>query len=236
MLFTEIDWSNCPKKPPKNQINTAFWWRLWTGTLVFHSWTLSHDATEVGICGRGCVYKPNPCRTKPRAVRQAAEVCSRMPLLGWPLRKPDFNRGRGQRGEVIHLIHTLNSTADGRPQECSERRAGFWGEESRFNEDLLVSAHCPSHRFGFIRSGLLMPGLLWDDPSHSPTHTHTPQRNSLSCLFSPGVWLLLSSSVQISTLLFDPLSLSSKAGVSHQLKAAHVNYGRHPWQDITQED
>lgn len=71
---------------------------------------------KVSIGGRGGVHELDPLSeiptgTKPGPVRQAAEVCFRTPLLGWPVQQPDFNRGMGwdgMGGEVIRLIHTLN--------------------------------------------------------------------------------------------------------------------------------
>lgn len=104
-------------------------WKLWQCPLNEHSrsrvsWYIfprqgpSHDISgkvkalveeEVSI-SLTPLLPQIPTETKLGPVRQAAEVCCRMLLLGWPVQQPDFNQGRGQRegkrGERSYVLST----------------------------------------------------------------------------------------------------------------------------------
>lgn len=73
--------------------------------------------------------------------------------------------GRGKRGEVIRLIHTLNGAAARRPQECSGNGVGSAGEGGCLNEDLLEGAPTVRHTVIALSARVLN--------AHSSPHTHT---------------------------------------------------------------
>ena len=97
-----------------------------------------HQRQGKGAGGRGGVYKldpltpPNPHGNKARACPSSCwgmlqDAAAWLTGSAAWLQSGEGTEGGEERGEVIRLIHTLNGVADGRPQECSEKRFSCGG-------------------------------------------------------------------------------------------------------------